>query len=320
MKKSLLLPLFLMALILGCTNTNNNQAGFDAVLKGVSLSPKSYVAEDFINFFFRAEESGSVLMWAGDWIELNDSADTTAQLAVNHNMIPLVEVQFFDQSVGELIRPLDETNKELYTQLAVDYAEKFKPEYLGLGIEVNVLFEESPGDFNNFVEFFSEVYDEIKAASPDTKVFTVFQLERMKGLRGGLFGGMNNLNNNDWGLIALFPKADLIAFTTYPGLIYTNPEDIPSNYYAEILSHTDKPIAFTEIGWHSSAYPFGWVSSEEEQAEFVSIFFNLTQTIDPDIMIWSFLYDQDVLEPFDSMGLYYSNGTAKQALEVWNNY
>jgi len=33
----------------------------------------------------------------------------------------------------------------------------------------------------------------VKSVSPQTKVFTIFQLEQMKGLNGGLFGGVGVL-------------------------------------------------------------------------------------------------------------------------------
>jgi hypothetical protein len=119
-----------------------------------------------------------------------------------------------------------------------------------------------------------------------------------------------------WELIDRF-ETDLVAFTTYPGLFYRDPADIPDDHYTQIKDHTDIPIAFTEIGWHSESYPPGWESSEEEQAEFLSAFFRLTESIDMEIIVWSFLYDQDVLQPFDSMGLRRADGTARPAFYIW---
>ncbi len=139
----------------------------------------------------------------------------------------------------------------------------------------------------------------------------------MKGLSGGLFGGENNPNKAQWHLLDKFSKSDIIAFTTYPGLIYKNPSDIPLDYYTEIKSQTSKSIAFTEIGWHSSDIPAGWESSEAEQAEFVSKFFQLTAGLDREMVIWSFLYDQATIEPFASMGLRQNDGAARLSWEEW---
>ena len=188
---------------------------------------------------------------------------------------------------------------------------------MAFGIEVNILYEKSPGDFDAFADFFGEVYDAVKAVSPDTKVFTVFQLEKLKGLSGGLFGGVNDLSKADWSLLDRFPQSDLAAFTTYPGLIYLDPADIPTNYYAEIISHTVKPVVFTEIGWYAAASPTGWESSDAEQARFVDTFFTLVKDVEPEMAIWSFLFDQNTVEPFRTMGLCRSDGTCRPAWERW---
>ncbi len=292
--------------------------------KGVSLSPRSFQSDDFTDFFQKVKQTGEMVMWAGDWSKLSDvvgnAPRVTAELATIYDYIPLIEVQFFTQTSDALVRPLDETTRQIYRDSAVNFAQKYKPQYLGLGIEVNILYEKSPEEFNRFVQFFDEVYDAVKATSPNTKVFTVFQLERMKGLQGGLFGGTNDLSNAQWQLLDNFPKSDLMAFTTYPSLIYQAPSEIPLDYYVEIKSHTAKAIAFTEIGWHSDVGPVGWESSEAEQAEFVRTFFNLTRELNMEIAIWSFMYDQDVNMPFNSMGLIRrSDGTAKLAWNEWIN-
>lgn len=292
-------------------------------LKGVSLSPRSFQPDDFTDFFDKAKQTGEIVMWAGDWMELSDTSGSgptvVAELASTYNYIPLIEAQFFTQSSGQLVRPLDHTTKQIYINNAADFAEKYKPMYLGFGIEVNVLYEKSPEDFDEFVRFYSEVYDAVKAKSPNTKVFTVFQLERMKGLHGGLFGGTNDPTNAQWSLLNRF-KSDIIAFTTYPGLIYKDPSEIPVDYYAEIKSHAAKAIAFTEIGWHSDASPAGWESSDAEQADFVATFFSLTRDLNKELVIWSFMYDPDIFEPFKSMGLRRrSDGTAKPAWDEWIN-
>jgi hypothetical protein len=183
---------------------------------------------------------------------------------------------------------------------------------------VNTLYEKSPQDFEIFTRLFDDTCDAVKAASPGTKVFTVFQLERMKGLQGGLFGGVNDPGLAQWGLLDRFPKADLIAFTTYPGLVFPSPADIPAEYYAEAAARAAKPIAFTEIGWHSAAAPAGWESSEDEQAEFVRTFFALTAGVKPEMAVWSFLFDPETDPPFDSMGLYRrSDGNPKSAWDAW---
>ena len=174
-----------------------------------------------------------------------------AGLSATYGFTPVAEAQFFSQSTCKLLRPLDETTRQAYRDSIVEFAVKNKPRYLGIGIEVNVLYEKSPADFDAFVGFFSEVYEAIKEKSPDTNVFTVFQLEKMKGFQGGLFGGANG--NAEWSLLDRFPDTDMVAFTTYPCLVFKSPSAIPDGYYTEIAAHTTKPVAFTEVGWYSAA-------------------------------------------------------------------
>lgn len=292
------------------------------LLKGVSLSPRSFQGADFTNFFAEAKEAGTVVAWAGGWQELGvekGGPTVVAELAKTYGYTPVIEAQFFTQSTGTLLRPLDEAARKAYTAAAAAFSEKYRPKYLGLGIEVNMLYEKSPADFEAFAEFFGEVYDAVKAKSPSTKIFPTFQLERMKGLHGGIFGGRNDPAQAQWALLDRFPKADLAAFTTYPGLVLKDPSEIPADYYTEIRAHTSKPVAFTEIGWHSAASPAGWESSEAEQAEFVTRFFALAKDLEPELAIWSFLYDPKTVEPFNSMGLRRPDGTARPAWEAWTS-
>ncbi|MFH1637115.1 MAG: hypothetical protein ABIB71_01690 [Candidatus Woesearchaeota archaeon] len=312
MMKRLALVLFLIV-ISGCSVQEETIQEPEGMLKGVSLSPRSNQAEDFTGFFEKAKEAGNMVMWAGDWNQLRTdkgAAKVVTGLAETYGYMPLVEATF--HSNGELVRPLNEENKKMYKDNAVAFAEEYKPKYLGLGIEVNGVYVKSKKDFEAFVPFYNEVYDAVKAVSPNTKVFTVFQLERMKGLT------LWEIEENEphWELIDRL-KSDLAAFTTYPGLFYRNPKDILPDHYTEILLHTTKPVAFTEIGWHSAPSPIGWKSSEAEQAEFIETFFNLTKDMDKEIIIWSFLYDMEIIEPFDSMGLMRKDGTPREAWEKW---
>lgn len=166
----------------------------ESPLTGVSLSPKSFQAADFTGFFQLAAQAGDIVSWAGDWQELsspNSGANTVAGLAATYGYLPALQLQFFNQDSGTLLRPLDDVTRQSYIRSAVAAVEKYKLKYLGVGIEVNILAAKSPADFDNFVGLFGQVYDAVKSKSPDTKVFTIFQLEVMKGLTGGLFGGAN---------------------------------------------------------------------------------------------------------------------------------
>ena len=285
------------------------------LLKGVSVSPRSF-EQHFGEFLDKVKETQDVLVWAGDWMEVHDKkAPTTfSGLASKYDYIPIIEVGHYIQESGELFRPLNEENKQIYLDSTIEFVKEHEPLYFGMGVETNIFAKKNPAAFEEFVPFYNEVYDAIKEVSPKTKIFTVFQLEAMKGLT------MWEIEENvpHWDMINRF-KADIVAFTTYPGLFYRDPTDVPQDHYTEIGLHTSKPIAFTEIGWHSAPSPAGWESSEAEQVEFIETFFNLTSELNVEVAVWTFMYVTYDMEPFSSMGLYRSDGTAKPAWDAWNS-
>ena len=288
---------------------------------GVSFLPRSYSPEGVAEFLSRASEAGGVVSWAGDWVELADSVNgapaVLMALAESRHLVPVVQAQFFTQADGVLLRPLDGANRAMYKRAAAAFASRYRPSSLGFGIELNLLHEKNPGAFEDFVRFFPEVRDTVKAVSPETRVFTVFQLERMKGLGGGLFGGVNDPGAAEWPLLDRVAAADFVGFTTYPGLVFRSPEEIPPDYYEEIAVHTGKPIYLTESGWHSAPRPPGWASSDAEQAAFVDTLFTRLSIVPAEMVIWSFLSDPPAPEPFDSMGLLDGNGVPRAAWSRW---
>ena len=287
--------------------------------KGLTFSPASYDSVGIADFFTKAVEAGNVVEWSGDWQQLGGGGGPAlvAEQASQHGMEMMAVVQFFSQSTGDLLRPLNSSNEQHYLDITSSFVRQYKPAYFGIGIEVNVLYEKNTTSFDQFVSFYPQVYDEVKALSPGTVVFTIFQYERLNGLDGGLYGGTNDPGKAEWQLLTLFPELDVVAFTTYPSLIYQSPSDVPSDYYSRISSHTDKAVGFTEVGWHSGYVPGGWGGNVSEQSSFVTRFFGLTAGLNRVFLVWSFMYDQNTIMPFNTMGLYFVNGTAKASWQTW---
>lgn len=286
--------------------------------KGITFTPLSYNSTGIQDILNRIPALGNTFSWAGDWAQLgltNGAPAMLAKIAQSNNLSLIIEAQFFSQSSGQLLRPLDNSTIANYTRMAVSFVQNYHPKYMAFGIEVNILYEKSPSAFDSFVTLYDQTYASVKSVSPNTIVFTIFQLEHMAGMQGGLYGGSNNASA-EWSLFGRF-NMDAVGFTTYPDLVFKNPNDMPSNFYSQIKVHTSLPIIFTEIGWHAAASPAGWESSPGEQAQFVTNFFGLTAGLNKIMEIWSFLYDQSAPIPFNSMGLLNTNGTARPAWDAW---
>lgn len=347
-KTTILLSVFLLA-ILSCGQaqpstptiqyTDHPQSKIRNPQFGVAgLIPRNYPnssAEDWINLYETLSETGELLGAYTDWTDSPETAgqipnvvNTVFGLAPRYHFTPLIALGFFrDKPEGGLELSLALANAEeraKFKQVAVAIVEKHQPSYLALGVEINRYYEHDPAGFDAFVTLYAETYDAVKAASPDTLVFPVFQYEM---LRGGEFFTGDGQNPSQWELLDLFgERLDLAAFTTYPFLLYTSPEDLPADYYAVIAEHTSRPVAFTEIGWPSAPFanapdlPYG--GSEDEQTAFVRRFFELTTDINLALALWSFPHDlgPQANPAFTSVSLRYNNSRSKPALAVWQDF
>ncbi len=289
--------------------------------RGIAMVPRTKETPKFAELFADAPKLGGVVTWTGDWGELAKSSSGAHVLmaaAQQYDFTPVVMVTLHSNtSPSKLLRPLTPELIDQYAQDAADFAKQNPLSYFGMGVEINNLKKDDPSGYADFVKLFNKAADAIKEQSPSTKLFTVFQLERTKGLNGGLFGGTNDANANTWSLVDDFAKADVIGFTSYPYLIYKTPDEVPVDYYTDISKHVTKPVIFTEIGWPSDLEAAGWDSTPVLQAKFVDAFFDLTEPLDPQLVIWPFAYNPPTNHPFSSIGLSEVNGQHKPAWDRW---
>src|SRR3972149_9859859 len=289
-------------------------------IKGVSFSPKSFAASDIAGFFKLATEAGTAITWAGDWFELGDTKKfphTFIKYSKQYKFSPVIIVGLYNQGEKKLTRLLTEGTLASYKTYAVEFTKKYQPPFFGMGVEVDIMYENHPAEFEKFVNLFNETAKEVRKVSLNTKIFTAFQLEQTKGLRGGLFGGKNDPSKHNCALLSKFIEADFIAFTTYPHLIHKNPAEIPSDYYSEIKTRTAKKVAFIETGWPSVNIASGWESTETEQGQFLDVLLSQIETLDKVMVIWPFLYDTDTGAAFKGLGLIPKEGHEKLSWEKW---
>lgn len=278
---------------------NNVEA---STLYGFSLSPKSFNDIHFVNFFEQVSGPNSVISWAGDWKQLDATSGapfTILNLSRTYNYTPVLIAH-----VATPDQKLDIPDKGKFIQTFANLTQQNSIKYLGIGIEINTMYRQRPEEFQKFVLIFQETVAVIKQISPGTQVFTIFQYETLQGLHGGLYGGVNDISKHNWQLLSLFESADFIGLTTYPGLIFKSPEEIPVNHYSQITTYSKKPIAIVETAWEREGTLPGWESSPAEQVDFLTRLFELTLPLKPKMIIYSFLYDVETSNPaFKSMGL-----------------
>lgn len=262
-------------------------------LRGFSLSPESFTDESMKDFLLKME-SFDILRWAGSITEFDQAPLVMSEFRKTNSFQILISTNLFEP--GENYKALIDDR----IASIENYAKEHHPEFLELGVEINSKFSDDVKMISAYAKYFNEAYRKVKTVSPETQVIATFQYEWLLGLRDGLFGGVKS--EPIWSYLEMF-ETDIIGFTTYPCLYYADPWEIPRDYYSQIKNHTSKPIAFTEIGWYSDDSIENWESSEEEQARFIQRYFELTETVDPLVEVWSFMYEIFDQVPFKTMSL-----------------
>ncbi|MFV1971438.1 MAG: hypothetical protein ACC683_10620, partial [Acidimicrobiia bacterium] len=315
--RGFVVAVFAVALVLGaCTASSDSPPPDDGGrLYGVALSARSGSAEDFESFFDLASDAGDVLLHNGDWGTLDAESGAFAVTMIvgeERGLIPAIGISANDFKT--LIRPLDEATRADYLGRLEEFLEVYQPRYLGIGNEVNTVATENPDEYEVLVDLFADAAAIVEATSPETILYPVFQYEWLIGRRGGIFGRENRPEDEQWSLLDGYPDAEAIGITTYPGLVFSDPDEIPPDYYGAIADNTDLPIVFTEMGWQSGGGPPGYEGSDEQQARFISRFDELTVDLDVLVAIWPFIFDTQVdIVPFDSMGLRRPDGSPRPA-------
>ncbi len=256
---------------------------------------------------FTGELLGVYMDWAvPDVIESIQFVDTYAvgvepMVALGFNF-DLADETYFSRHLPEIRNTIREI------------LDTFDLKYLAFGIEVNRLIPEvSQAAFLDFVTAYRDIYDLVKLHSPDTKVFTIFQLEYLKG--AAYFSGLEF--ESHWEVLELFEgKQDLVGLTIYPFLEYASVEEIPSDYYDEIPGYINLPIAITEMAWISEDVSI-IRGSEADQIAFLLDILERTRGWDLEFMLYSFLYEPRGIDLFESAALRKSTGEAKQIYDYW---
>jgi hypothetical protein len=298
---------------------------------GVVPTPRTVPSSSFEDVTNAYEEAGNIsevsMVWVspqgiGQYDKLVQNKVITA-LRV-YGIKPVVTLNFatVEQAPGEGLKYAvdapggvnaslsDPMFRRSWVEEAGKIAQEFKPEYFSLGNEINDYFYLHPEGLDSYLSLYDEAYSEIKKVSPNTKVFVVFSYDHM-------------IENNQYDMITMFnSRSDLIGLTTYPWNNFNSPEQIPDDYYSRLNKYTDKPIAFTEIGWISSPEKG---SSEKEQADFLVKFLGLTKSNKPEMVNWLFLHETTlsgesaaICAPgYGTISLKYANGSKKEIYDVW---
>ncbi len=198
----------------------------------------------------------------------------------------------------------DEKVRAAFKARALELA-ALKPDYLGLGTEVNFLAD-NPAEYAAYVSLTRETYGAIKEKYPSQAVTISFQWDQM--LINKKFGPLDDFKNS----------LDVYSFTTYPS-IFGDPAKIPAEYYSCVrkLLPTQR-LGFSEVGWNSKAG-----SNEDLQAKYYGMLPALMKDAKPEYVTMALMHDVSLFGPgmdaLNSVGARNTDGTPKKSWAVVAN-
>lgn len=200
-------------------------------------------------------------------------------------------------------------------------AKNYRPHYLAIGVEINMLWERSPGQFEAFVAAYNEAYDVARAANPGMLVFPTFQLE-------DLLGRLDQVHEPHWEVLDFFRgRMDALAVTTFPfvGNIQSA-QDLDQGYYAQLSRYFDGPILVAQAGFPSAPVEGeALIGTEQDQDAFLARLLADAETHGFELVSWVAPRDPAVAaEGFGALlkdtGLRRSDGSNKLAWTTWEKW
>lgn len=216
---------------------------------------------------------------------------------------------------------LDNNLRESFLAYTAYVAKNYHPDYLALGVEINMLYERNEKQFEAFVSLYQEAYGVAKGASPKTKVFPTFQLEDLEGMFG-------DIHPPHWEVIDFFRgKMDALAISTYPFLAQVrSAADIRPDYYSQLREHWDGEIFISETGY-ASAPVEGQVNvgTEEDQQAYLVRLLDEAEKNQFSMVVWFAALDPAFASTgassvFKDIGLRKSDGSNKLAWGTWEEW
>ncbi|MBI2766959.1 MAG: hypothetical protein HYX53_13745 [Chloroflexi bacterium] len=215
----------------------------------------------------------------------------------------------------------DPALREAFTAYTAYVATNYKPDYLAIGVEINMLFERSPKQFDAFVSLYREAYAVAKAANPKGKVFPTFQLEDLEGTFG-----VTHLPR--WNVLDSFRgQMDVLAISTYPFLGgVASVADIRPDYYSQLKERFAGEVMISEAGYASAPVEGqANVGSEEDQRAYLVRLLGDAEANGFSAVIWLTALDPSfatgsTAAAFKDIGLRKSDGSNKLAWDTWEEW
>lgn len=228
----------------------------------------------------------------------------------------------------------DSQVKAAYLQYVERIIGAMQPDYLLIGVEVNLLQRCPDSSWHDYLDLHRYIYEQVKRRHPSLPVVaSVVATSYFAGLCKEDNAALQRLE-----LKKLLPYVDILGFSVHPFMSAWTAEKVPDQaFFHELFSLAQgKPFAITESSYPAQKWnmniglvnvPFN--GSEQKQAQFLRAMLNESLNAAPRFVCWYALRDYDQLweklkqEPlllvWRDTGLFDEKGKARPSLVLWDS-
>lgn len=205
---------------------------------------------------------------------------------------------------------------------------RLHPEYIGLASEINTLG--ARGDrakYDVLRDMANTLAPQLRQLSPASKVFVSFQVDDAWELPPFPPTGVDQF------AMARDFDIDVMGVSSYPGVSFDDPADIPVDYYRRLAVASGKPLIQVEGGWSSADTAVFGPSTPALEAAYFRRLFELLGGVNAELVALLTLADLDLASPlwtvppdrldalrnFASMGIVDSHLQPKLAYGEWKS-
>ena len=217
--------------------------------------------------------------------------------------------------------------QRLYRDYVRALVQLLRPDYLGLAAETNLIRAIAPrAIYNAVVRMTNDAAADIRRSRSANAppLYVSVQVETAWG-KLGKQSGYTGIDQD----MRDFPFVNVLGLSSYPYLGgFTEPEQIPLDYYAQVRGARALPVMVVEGGWPSASVRGMFSSSPEMQARYVARQSKLLDEANAlavfqlsfaDLNLESFPKPLPAILPlFSTLGLVDSNLRPKPALATWD--
>jgi hypothetical protein len=221
--------------------------------------------------------------------------------------------------------------KKAFLNFTLRAIDRMKPDYLAIGIELNVLLSHDSTKWQQLKELHRETYQAVKAKHPMLPVFFTTDVLHYKGFATEARG-----KDHKGEVADLMKHSDLFAMSFYPHMSFGMPRPLPGDFL-DFARSFHKPIAVAESGMTSrdvelKAFKLTLRGSPADQKQFIEFLLKTAVRDNYEFVINFATTDFEKLcaklpPPVDDLariwaytGLQTSTLQPKPALAVWDAY